>query len=62
MDNVALRQEVVNIWIFVFPAKDNSIDWEASIEKPVQADNLYYVGQTDTTLRISQDFVLDFSQ
>ena len=35
MDNVALRQEVVNIWFF-FPAKDNSTDWEASTEKPVQ--------------------------
>ena len=36
MDNVALRQEVVNIWIYVFTAKDDSTDREASTEKPVQ--------------------------
>ena len=34
--NVKLRQEVVNIWIFVFPAKEDSTDWEASTEKLVQ--------------------------
>ena len=34
--NVRLRQEVVNIWIFVFPAKGNSTDWEASTKKLVQ--------------------------
>ena len=28
--NVKLRQEVVNIWIFVVPAKEDSTDWEAS--------------------------------
>ena len=34
--NIKLRQEVVNIWIFVFPAKEDSTDWEASTEKLVQ--------------------------
>ena len=31
-----LREKGVNIWIFVFPAKDDSTDWEASTEKLVQ--------------------------
>ena len=26
----------INIWIFVFPEKENSNDWETSTEKPVQ--------------------------
>ena len=34
--NVKLRQEVVNIWIFVFPAKVDSTDWEPSTKKLVQ--------------------------
>ena len=36
MSNDTIRQEVVKIWIFVFPAKENSTYWEASTEKPVQ--------------------------
>ena len=28
MSIVKLRQEVVNIWIFVFPAKEDSTDWQ----------------------------------
>ena len=26
----------INIWIFVFPEKENTNDWETSTEKPVQ--------------------------
>ena len=33
---VKLRQEVVNIWIFVFPAKEDSTDWEAKTKQLVQ--------------------------
>ena len=57
MDIVALRQEVVNIWIFVFPAKDNSTDWEASTEKPVQIALTFPLFFSAT-----QNFFLDFSQ
>ena len=47
MANVTIRQEVVNIWIFVFPPKENSTDWEASTEK---------------LFSTAPNFFLDFSQ
>ena len=33
MSNTA---KFINIWIYVFPEKENSTDWESSTEKPVQ--------------------------
>ena len=36
MDNGQTPSNVVNVWIFVLPEKENSTDWETRTEKPVQ--------------------------
>ena len=49
--------KVVNIWIFVFPEKENSTDWETSTEKPVQIALTFSL-----FFSAAPNFFLDFSQ